>query len=94
MAGMASLFGVGAGSSSFPFGVAESVKKHGQLPLSMMTVTDMESDPTRCSLYLDHPFKSFILQVRLPLSLSLSLPPWPISTGLYSLLSCPLLIII
>ena len=83
MAGMASLLGVGTGSSSsYPFSVAQSVKMHGQLPLSMMTVTDMESDPTRCFLYVDHPFKSFILQVRLPPSL----PPYSSPTrGFYCL---------
>ena len=55
------------GMSSLLASTVESVKKHGQLPLSMMTVTDMESDTTRCSLYVDHPYKSFILQCPSPL---------------------------
>jgi hypothetical protein len=42
-------------------------KKHGQLPLHAMTVTDIENDPTHCSIYIDHPFKSFSVVCPSPL---------------------------
>jgi hypothetical protein len=43
-------------------------RTHGQLPLHSMTVTDMDSDPTHCSMFIDHPYKSFTVVCPSPLA--------------------------
>ena len=42
-------------------GLSGEYKVHGQLHLTQMTVTDLPSDQTHCSLYITHPTKSFVV---------------------------------
>ncbi len=49
-------------------GFHEEYKVHGQLSLLSMIVSDVDnvSDPTQCSLYIEHPYKSFIITFKKP----------------------------
>ena len=41
-------------------------KVHGQQSLSAMSVSDIDTDPTQCTLYIEHPYKSFVIRFESP----------------------------
>jgi hypothetical protein len=41
--------------------LSSEIRVHGQLPLTTMHVSDIDSDPSQCSIYIDHPQKSFVM---------------------------------
>ena len=42
-------------------GLSGEYKVHGMLHLTQMAVTDLATDANRCSMYLQHPIKSFVI---------------------------------
>lgn len=41
--------------------MAGEYKVHEQLPLSSMSVSDVDNDPSGCTFYINHPTKSFFV---------------------------------